>query len=48
MNGKADRVVRGGSWDFNQQLVRAAYRSYFAPNSRNDHLGVRLACSSPI
>jgi hypothetical protein len=45
---KNRRVVRGGSWNNNQQNARAAYRNNNAPDNRNNNLGVRLACSSHI
>jgi formylglycine-generating enzyme required for sulfatase activity len=48
VSGDGRRAVRGGSWNHNQPLARAAYRDYRAPNYRLDLLGVRLACSSPI
>ncbi len=40
----AARVVRGGSWYFTAQSVRAAYRYAFGPSYRYDNLGFR--CSS--
>ncbi len=44
----ARRVVRGGSWNNNQTDARAAYRNNNAPDNRNNNIGFRLACSSPI
>jgi formylglycine-generating enzyme required for sulfatase activity len=37
------RVVRGGSWDLNARLLRAACRSWNAPDDRYDYLGFRCA-----
>jgi len=36
------RVRRGGSWGFGGQFVRASYRYYFGPGSRNFLLGFRV------
>ena len=37
------RVVRGGSWDDDLQVDRAARRYYYAAGDRVDNLGFRLA-----
>ncbi len=37
------RVIRGGSWDFMSQYVRAAYRFHYAPSIRHGFLGLRCA-----
>ena len=37
------RVVRGGSWSYQAQLVRAACRIWYEPGLRYDDLGFRLA-----
>ena len=42
------RVVRGGSWGNDQDVARAACRDNDHPDDRNDDLGFRLCCSSPI
>ncbi len=39
----ADRVLRGGSWDFVARDVRSAFRVAYAPASRGDHVGFRCA-----
>jgi formylglycine-generating enzyme required for sulfatase activity len=39
----ADRVGRGGSWNFIGQNLRSAYRSIIAPSDRFIDLGFRLA-----
>lgn len=36
------RVLRGGGWDFDAWVTRAAYRLWNNPVIRNDHLGFRL------
>ena len=41
------RVLRGGSWDYNQDLARSAYRSGVNPNVRLSNIGFRVVCSSP-
>ena len=47
-HGDARRVVRGGSWYCSQVVARAAVRGFFYPAGRNDNLGFRVVCSSPI
>jgi formylglycine-generating enzyme required for sulfatase activity len=37
----SDRVIRGGSWSFDAQYARAAYRNGGDPSSRYDSLGFR-------
>lgn len=44
----ARRVVRGGSWNFFRTYARAAYRDFYAPDNRNNDIGFRLVCASPI
>ena len=44
-NGKS-RVLRGGSWDNNPRLVRAALRGWVGPAVRNTYLGFRLGSSA--
>jgi formylglycine-generating enzyme required for sulfatase activity/tRNA A-37 threonylcarbamoyl transferase component Bud32 len=40
----AYRVARGGAWDSNLNLyVRASYRQYFSPHTKNSDLGFRCA-----
>ena len=38
-----NRVLRGGSWDYNPQYCRVADRSFFTPGSRVGSTGFRLA-----
>jgi formylglycine-generating enzyme len=38
----SDRVMRGGSWFFNAQYCRSAYRDHFTPDYRYLDLGFRL------
>lgn len=47
LDSQARRVVRGGSWHFNQNLVRAASRAHFHPGARDYLLGFRLVRRSP-
>ncbi len=42
-SGYSDRVLRGGSFDYNAVTSRSASRSYNAPSIRNSHLGLRPA-----
>ena len=42
-SASAHRVVRGGSWDYDAQIVRTAYRSGFEPTSRDYSIGCRCA-----
>ena len=42
------RVVRGGSWNNNQDNARAANRNNRHPDNRNDNNGFRVVCASPI
>ena len=46
--GEAGRVVRGGSWYFNRDGARCAYRDHLPPGNRVNSLGFRLLCVSPI
>ena len=39
------RVVRGGSWNGNQRIVRAAFRYNIEPSYVYDDVGFRCACS---
>ncbi|MGE3536193.1 MAG: SUMF1/EgtB/PvdO family nonheme iron enzyme [Candidatus Tectimicrobiota bacterium] len=41
----ADRALRGGSWDYSAQYVRAAYRYWLHPGYRNAGTGFRAASS---
>jgi formylglycine-generating enzyme required for sulfatase activity len=38
----ADCVVRGGSWNFNPQIVRIAYRFFIPPTERGSNVGFRV------
>ncbi len=42
------RVLRGGSWNLDQVNARCAYRNGNDPSYRDDRLGFRVVCSSPI
>jgi formylglycine-generating enzyme required for sulfatase activity len=42
------RVLRGGSWNYARGGARSAYRNRSGANNRNNSLGFRLVCSSPI
>jgi formylglycine-generating enzyme required for sulfatase activity len=43
----AYRVYRGGSWNFNAQICRAAYRNYYSPSLRDYTLGFRVVLFPP-
>jgi sulfatase modifying factor 1 len=38
----ADRVIRGASWNYDPSIARGAPRFRFAPDNRNNNLGLRL------
>jgi formylglycine-generating enzyme required for sulfatase activity len=42
------RVLRGGSWGLEQDNARCALRVRYLPSSRNNLIGFRVLCSSPI
>ena len=42
LTGDERRVLRGGSWNINPSLVRAAYRSWSEPDGRYNVVGFRL------
>ncbi|MBS1872359.1 MAG: SUMF1/EgtB/PvdO family nonheme iron enzyme [Acidobacteria bacterium] len=42
------RVLRGGSWNNNQDNARADYRNHNHPDNRNNNIGFRVVCSSHI
>jgi len=44
----ARRVVRGGSWNNDQDNARASYRNDNAPDNRNNNVGLRVVRSSHI
>ena len=48
IGGNKSRVLRGGSWGYNQSSACAVSRFHGIPYERNDDNGFRLACSSPI
>jgi hypothetical protein len=41
-------VVRGGSWNNDQDNARASYRNDNAPDNRNNNAGLRVVRSSHI
>jgi formylglycine-generating enzyme required for sulfatase activity len=41
------RVIRGGSWNFNAQFLRAGYRGGYLPGYRYQDVGFRLARTAP-
>jgi len=44
-NNCSVRMVRGGSWSDDPQVLRSAHRDWDTPNDRDFHLGFRLARS---
>ncbi|MGH7186853.1 MAG: formylglycine-generating enzyme family protein, partial [Pseudomonadota bacterium] len=48
IGGQDERNTRGGSWLFNPNSCRAAYRDRYNPGYRLDYLGFRVCLSSPI
>ena len=42
------RVLRGGSWNYSQDVARSAIRYGVNPYDRNPNIGFRVVCSSPI
>ena len=42
------RVLRGGSWGSGWAAARSAYRDWGDPFVRDDDVGFRVVCSSPI
>lgn len=44
-DSKQSRVLRGGGFDYNQNLVRCAARRYCHPNYRNYYIGFRVVLS---
>jgi formylglycine-generating enzyme required for sulfatase activity len=44
LSGTNIRVLRGGSWNFNQDLARAASRYSDLPHERNYFSGFRVCC----
>jgi formylglycine-generating enzyme required for sulfatase activity len=47
-DGEGRRVVRGGSWTAIADLARCAYRNDDVPGDRDNNLGFRVLCVSPI
>ncbi|WP_052707013.1 formylglycine-generating enzyme family protein [Teredinibacter turnerae] len=43
LNGRAVRVLRGGSWGSRGRNLRSAYRGRNRPDERNNYIGFRLA-----
>jgi formylglycine-generating enzyme required for sulfatase activity len=41
------RVLRGGSWNFNQAFARCPLRISFNPLARSNNIGFRVVCLSP-
>ena len=43
----SNKVVRGGSWDYNPVDCRSAYRDNDARDNRYDDVGLRVVCVAP-
>jgi formylglycine-generating enzyme required for sulfatase activity len=41
--GSGKRVLRGGSWNDDPQVLRSAFRFYGNPDNRNNNIGFRVA-----
>ena len=41
------RGLRGGSWFYDPDAARCAYRDRSAPDYRSRSVGIRVVCSSP-
>jgi formylglycine-generating enzyme required for sulfatase activity len=48
LSGDGRRVVRGGSWVYDQCIARAAFRNGYHPDFRGYDLGLRVVSCSPI
>jgi formylglycine-generating enzyme required for sulfatase activity len=46
LDSDESRVIRGGSWNYFGNYLRAAFRYWYAPLSRNSIIGIRLAAYS--
>ncbi|MBM4467633.1 MAG: hypothetical protein FJ014_19115 [Chloroflexi bacterium] len=42
---EGDRVLRGGSWNNNQNNARCAYRNRNNPDNSNNNIGFRVVVS---
>ncbi len=42
------RVVRGGSWGYLPEVLRASFRGYYLPDFRSNYVGFRVCRASPI
>lgn len=47
-NARRPRVLRGGLWYFKPGWLRAANRRWYAPGTRTDTMGFRLARTFPF
>jgi formylglycine-generating enzyme required for sulfatase activity len=47
MTGRATKLLRGGSWDFNPVYCRSACRYGNARGGRSHNIGFRVSCVSP-
>jgi formylglycine-generating enzyme required for sulfatase activity len=43
----SSRVIRGGSWHFDAQYLRSAYRNSYSPGDRGSYFGFRLLLRTP-
>ena len=46
-NDNGYRILRGGSWGFNPEVCRSAYRGRYDPGLRNGNIGFRVVLPAP-
>jgi formylglycine-generating enzyme required for sulfatase activity len=46
-NNSSNKVIRGGSWSYNPNICRSAYRYNYSRENRFDFIGFRVVCVAP-